>query len=283
MKVPPFTLVHSRRARYGTSAIGVTSRGNAIEKPTVSGRGMKSIPDEADRGVGARVASGVRARARAVTTVGIWDVGANVGRLPKVIAALNRAQQEYEFYQVLSAVPAGLISQPERVRAWSEALGGTRRLPGLKRNVIAADFFRRAERVRKDLPIDYLAGITASLIADEDEDEVQWNLFATWSARLVLVSSFQLREFAAKAERPFEAAVMGLVVAALLATRHSRLRFHDDTGCLFDYNEKRADIVRVLRQPRIEDGCLERIPTKHRAVALAIVRTLDRYGRGGCG
>lgn len=213
--------------------------------------------------------------------VGIWDLGAYVGRLPQVIEVVNRAQAALVFYEALAAMPTGTVSQPSRVRAWSRDRGGPRRLPGLEANVIADDFFKRAERVRRDLGLDYLAGLTSKMIADEDEEQVYYNLFAVARSRLILVSTCDLRTYAAKAKRPFESAVVGLVVAEVLTLLHRRLQFHPDRGCLFDYNEDRAGIVKILKDPRIEDSCLQKIPPSERPAAAALVEALRRYPEGG--
>jgi hypothetical protein len=253
MKLPEFTLVHQRRQPKGDTP-GPTTRGATLRASPPRTKGKR---------------------------VGIWDLGAYVGRLPQVIEAVNRAQDELVFFEAIAAMPAGTVSQPSRVRAWSNERGGPRRLPGLEANVIADDFFKRAERVRRDLGLDYLAGVTAKMIADEDEEQVYYNLFAAARQRLMLVSSYDLRKYAAKAGRPFESAVVGLVVASVLTLLHRRLEFHPDRGCLFDYNEDRAGIVKILKDPRIEDSCLQKIPPPHRPAALALVEALRRYTEGG--
>jgi hypothetical protein len=252
VKLPHYTLVHRRRAP-----------GAALEHAG-----------------GAPVAEAV-APANAGRRVGVWDLGAYVGKLPAIVELLNQSQAEYVFYETLAAPPVGIISQPERVRAWVKQLTGRTGLRDVAQNVIAADFFARAERVRKDLALEYLAGITARLVADEDDQDVEWNLFSTYRGRLVLVSSAELREYAQKARCPYEYAVAGVVVAQLLVAVHPRLDFHDDRGCLFDRNDDRAGIVRVLKDPKIEDSCLKLMKPAGRPAALAIVEALRRYARGG--
>lgn len=254
MKLPEFTLVHQRR---------------------------QALRDKTARASATRAAFVEPAPATKALRVGIWDLGAYVGRLPQVIEAVNRAQDEMVFYEALAAMPSGTVSQPSRVRAWSEDLGGPRRLPGLLANVIADDFFKRAEPVRRDLGLHYLAGLTSKMIADEDEEQVYYNLFAVAHRRLILVSTCELRKYAAKAGRPFESAVVGLVVAEVLTLLHRRLEFHPDRGCIFDYNEDRAGIVKVLKDPRIEDSCLRKIPLPQRPAAVALLEALRRYPEGG--
>jgi hypothetical protein len=249
MKLPRYTLVHRRRARPG--------------------------------GEGAAIPEGFVAPAPAGRRVGIWDLGAYVGRLPAIIEALNASQQDFVFYEAIAAVPAGTVSQPERVRAWARELTGSGRLPGVEQNVIAEDFFRRAGVVRRDLRLDYLAGITSHLIADEGAEDIRWNLFSTYRGKLVLVSSAGLREYAQRAGRPFEYAVAGVILAQLMGAVHPRLGFHDDRGCIFDYNEDRAGIVKMLKAPRIDDQCLKLMKPAGRKTALAMVEALRQYAKGG--
>jgi hypothetical protein len=222
----------------------------------------------------------VRPPARALQ-VGLWDLDAYVGGLPRVIAALNAAQQTYAFYECLAAMPAGIVSEPRRLRSWSRERTGSSRLASVERNIVAGDFFDRAERVRRDVGLDYLAGVTASMIADEDDEQVYYNLFSTSCGRLLLASTWDLRKYASKAGRTFEAAVLGVTIAQLLVARHRRVEFHDDRGCLFDSNFKRSTIVRVLREPKVEERCLSLIPAGERPAVQALVSALGAYGGGG--
>jgi hypothetical protein len=256
MKLPKYTLVHRKRG-----------------SPAAAAEGVREAAREALVAPGAAVSQARR--------VGIWDLSAYVGHLPAVIDALNASQQDLVFYEAIAALPVGTVSQPERVRAWSKARTGSSRLPGVEENVIADDFFRRAGVVRRDLGLDYLAGITSRLVADEDEEELYWNLFSTHRGKLLLVSSAGLREYARRAGRPFEYAVAGVILAQLMEAIHPRLRFHEDRGCIFDYNEDRAGIVKMLRAPRIEESCLKLMKPAGRAAALAMVEALRQYAKGG--
>jgi hypothetical protein len=259
MKLPRYTLVHRKRAPRG-------AQGAAQPAGFVTGGAGMRLP-------------GAPAPAQ---RVGIWDLGAYVGRLPAVIDVLNASQRDLVFYEAIAALPAGTVSRPERVRAWSQERTGSRRLPGVEDNVIAEDFFRRATVVRRDLGLDYLAGITSRLVADEDEGEIYWNLFSTCRGKLVLVSSSGLREYAQQAGRPFEYAVAGVILAQLMAALHPRLAFHQETrGCLFDYHEDRSGIVQVLKDPRIDEECLARMTPKVRTMATAMVEALRQYAKGG--
>jgi hypothetical protein len=256
VKLPPSTLVHRRRSPRGRTA---------------GGRGGLAPP---------MAPAPLAARAPATLRVGLWDLGAYVGALPAIVELLNGAQKEMSFFEVIAALPAGIVSQPARVRAWAEERTGSR-LRGVEENVMAGDFFRRAGVVRKDLGLDYLAGITSRLVADEDREQVYWNFFSARRGKLLLGSSAGLREYAKRAGRTFEYAVAGVILAQLMEALNPRLVFHEDRGCLFDFNEDREGIVKVLKNPRIDDVCLKRMKPERRATAQAMVEALRQYAGGG--
>jgi len=202
-----------------------------------------------------------------------------VGRLPNIIAALNEAQPAFTFFELQAAVPAGLLSRPERVWQWARTVSVIR--PKEKRsissNVILSDFARRAEVVRRDFGIDYLVGITASKVASDDEDNIYWDSFSAYKRRVMLVSTYALSKYARESGRSFEAAVAYIAISTLMVAANPRLEFHDNTGCMFDENEERASIVKDLSHPMIDPGCLKLILPKFRSGAEALVRVLSTY------
>ena len=224
-------------------------------------------------------------RQPSVTTVGVWDLGARVARLPELIERMNSAQPTFVFFEIEAGIPAGLISQPERMVTWAtERLGKPLRpdqREDMVRNLIANDFFPRAESVRTDLGVDYLVGLTPSMVAGEgNHGQVYWNHFSTFERHAVLASVQDLRSFAKDAGRPFESLIGGVIVAQLfVAMFYDRgLGFHrEDRGCLFDYNESRVSIVEVAKNPRIEPECLKMIPPAFRNSATALVEALKTF------
>lgn len=315
MKLPPFTLIHTRAGTPGASgtrsaedlfrlvrerapeaAEAVTALRPKLQQTLLTsafgfsqGAAGGLLVNEGSVGAAVDRLGRVVAeltRHPQVVQVGIWDLAGRVGRLPQVIEVVNAAQPPFAFFEVHAAIPAGLVSRPERVAAWAQK---RRRRPltraerkELQNNVIDEDFFERAEVIRKDLGIAYLVGITPNMIAGADEDGVDWNFFSSWDERLVLVSTFELREFARQAGRPFEACVAGIIVATLLVAMHfPDLSFHEeDRGCLFDYNEQRVTIVRCLKDPKIEPKCLKLIKLRYRSAAVAMVNVLRGYTGG---
>jgi hypothetical protein len=219
-----------------------------------------------------------------VTTVGVWDLGARVARLPLLIERLNAAQTTFVFFEIEAGIPSGLISQPERMVTWAnERLGNRLRREDeddMVRNLIANDFFPRAELVRSDLGVDYIVGLTPSMVAgQEDDGSVYWNHFSTFEGRAVLASVQDLRTFAKEAGKSFEVLIGGVLVAQLLVAmfHHRGLGFHEDRKCLFDYNESRVSIIEAAKSPCIEPECLKLIPSAFRESADRLVETLRTF------
>jgi hypothetical protein len=218
-------------------------------------------------------------RAQEVITVAIWDLGARVGQLPQLIYQMNAVQSSFTFFSVQAAIPAGPLTRSTNadwVRQYTARLNKSE-LNEIASNVFADSFFKPAQTVRQELGVDYLVGITPSLVAVEEDDVLYWNYFSTSSGRLMLASSYDLRRYARVAGRSFEVAVAIVVLGILIATVNPRSVFHEDTGCLFDFNGNRDSIVEVIRMPQIEPVCLKRIKEKYRAAAAALMELLRNY------
>lgn len=219
--------------------------------------------------------------------VAVWDLGARIGYLHKVVEKLNRAQDVFVFFVLEAAVPAGLVSRPEQVVSWMRGSLNKRfskaEKAEIRQNIIANDFYRNARVVQedneRDFGINYLTCITPSMIAGEENDRAFWNSFSSSSGNILLVSSHGLRAHAKEAGRPVEAAASMLIVARLLTELNRRLIFHEDHGCLFDLNEQRANVVSSLRNMSIENQCLEKIDAKFRGAAERMSAALREYDR----
>jgi hypothetical protein len=224
---------------------------------------------------------GTRSAPRVV--VGVWSLEAWLGGLGGLIDALNSTQSTFVFYEVNAAVPAGLISRPERVAVWyKEASGrkpGKRVRENLEDNLIANEFFSLAERIRGELTLDYIIGVTPSMVAGIAGTDLYWNHFSTFDGRAVLTSSYQLHEFARDTGWPLHAFLAKIIVSQLLvAMMWPKLGFHDDTSCLFDYDLSRVSLKDKVKDPHIEPTCLKEIKPTYRAAALAFVDMLRSYG-----
>jgi hypothetical protein len=224
-----------------------------------------------------------------VVTVGIWELATQTGYLPWLIEKLNAAQPVFTFFKVQAAIPAGISYTRERLLAWLQEKVGRRlrkrELESLAPNQIVADdfFFRRAERIRKDVGIDYLIGVAPGLVAGEEEGSIFWNYFAVSRARTMLTSAHSLLRYAGAAGRPVEMAVALVAITQLLVVTNPRVMYHPDTGCIFDFNEIHDNIVAVLKKPMIDPDCLKLIQPRYREAAAALVAALGTYTRGDAG
>ncbi len=223
--------------------------------------------------------------------VGIWSLGAWLGSLTELIAALNGAQSTFVFYEVEAAVPSGLVSRPERMTAWlAEAFGddpdddAKRKMAKARKdiqdNLIAHDFFGLGDRVRTDFGLDYLIGITPSMVAGIEDGRYYWNHFSTFEGRTVLASSYELHQFARASKLPFDAFLSKIIVSQLLVAMFwPKLSFHNDTGCLFDYDASRVSLIDKVRAPKIDPACHKKIPPEYHSAVDALVNLLDQFRR----
>jgi hypothetical protein len=186
-------------------------------------------------------------------------------------------------------LPVGIISPPERVIAWvREALNRqNKRLTKKAReeieycNIIFNDFYMNANGIYEDLGVNYLVGITQSMIAGQRKgDPPYYNYYSASHANKLLISAYKLREYAKEAGRPFEVAVASLVIGELLVNLNAKngLKYHSpDTGCLFDFNEENENIIYSLKDLKIEDSCLGLMDEKYRDAAIAMIDVLRSY------
>lgn len=207
-------------------------------------------------------------RARA-TTVGIIDLGARVSGLPRMIERMNNAQDRMVFIEVQTPVPAGMIKTGATlVIEFERALGRPLRedeKQDVVRNMLVNEFMMFAESVRQKNDLDSLVGITPAMLAFHERNDTHWNYFSYGNgASLSVVSTFGLRDYAARAGRPFEAAVGMLIVGQLIAARN-HLVFHPETrGCPLDFNEDRESLVESIRPMRFDAECIKAIEARDR-------------------
>jgi hypothetical protein len=218
-------------------------------------------------------------------TVGIWDVNSLVGDLELVASTLNQAQSQLRFFEVSGAVPAGLISDQARVVAWlgehHHRVTG-RKKSEIEENTIAEDFYPQARKLRLQLGLDAIVGLTSSLIAFDEGRHIEYNYFASCEdkqKREMLVSTYDLRKYARLADLPLEAAIGGVLLSIVLVAINPKLEYHDNTGCLFDFNEDRDTIVDSLRAAKIDAGCLKKMRPALREPAEAMVQSLMKLRR----
>src|SRR3569832_285311 len=160
-------------------------------------------------------------------------------------------------------------SRLEEAGAWKPARSshrqGRKKIPD---NLFVSELLPIAAKVKKDLGYDLLVSITPLMIAFEEDDSLYYNYFSYSEDRIVFVSTYGTREYAAQAKRPFEAAIASMMLGQMLADLSDKLDFHTETrGCLFDFNEKRFTIAESFRELKIGDDCAGKIDKQFRAPA----------------
>jgi len=252
------------------SVLAKAAKQRAVAKPSVS-------PD---------VISVTRELARQdkVRRVGVLDMGAWIGGMPALLERLNAAQPLFTIFEVQAPVPGGLLKTPVGMAEWaSEHLRkplSKRERDSLERHVIANDFFVAAEDIRRHLGLDLIVGMTPAMVAGiEANGTIFWNHFSAVLGKTILVSTADLRQFAETAGRSFEAGVGALLVAALMIAVNRKLEYHEDTGCVFDYNRNRVSLINTLKQMHIDARCLHQMTQEQRDVATNMLTVLKRMKR----
>lgn len=203
------------------------------------------------------------AKGAVASTVGVLDLGAYVSRLPELLKVMNKSQDSLVFLEIQTSVPAGLIKTKEPLAKWAVAQLGrplkAKESHDLVRNMLADEFFYFAESVRVQNKLDVIIGLTPAMIAFEDADGPHWNYFSMGQERVSVVSTFDLREYALTAGRPYEAAI-GMLIAAQVLCLRNNINFHDETrGCIFDFNANRKGLIESIRGMQIDAQCMAHI------------------------
>lgn len=281
MKRPRFLLVHDPEQVAKDAARARVAPGKKKTASTRSAGRKSKARASTTLGVSAGRARQASAPSSGLERVGVWDLGAWLSGLPHLVERYNAAQRTFEFYAVTATVPVGTIRSPVGVAAWYHQLTNETLRAAEKRelenNVIADDFFPLADVVRKDLGLDYLVGLTPSMVAGTDGDELYWNHFSTYDRRTILASTHDLRDFAAESERPFEVFLGTVVLAQLLVAGSRELGYHENRGCLFDYNESRVSLQATIAELRIEPACLKLVAPRYRKAAAALLELLRHW------
>jgi hypothetical protein len=245
----------------------------------------------AQESIGAKTATAARTlrpvlqdlqRGTTTVAVALWDLDARVGELPEIINLLNKSQPVFTFFDLQAPIPSGLVIQAEHFAAWARKRLAKRfskkDQEDFQDNLMFDDFYKFARRVRKALGVDCLIGITKQMVAFESKGHLSWNYFSHASNRIVLASTYDVREYATRAGRPFEVAVAIVVIARLLKTFNPKVKYHEDRGCIFDFAKNR-DLLKKIKAAQIEASCLKLIDAKYRGAAEAMMQALRDYSR----
>ena len=225
------------------------------------------------------------ARLEKVHRVGLLDMGAWIGGLPTLLERLNAAQSMFTIFEVQAPLPGGLLKTSRGMAEWVADHRATGKKTGntdehFPPHVVFEDFLSAAESIRKDMGLDYIVGLTPALVAGVEPDgSLYLNHFSSVLGDTILLSTTDLRQFTEEANRPFEVGVGALLLAALLVAVNDKLDYHDDTGCLFDYNDSRVSLVPALRQLSIDEQCLLKMTQGQREAASQMLGVLRRMKR----
>ena len=115
---------------------------------------------------------------------------------------------------------------------------------------------------------------------DPITSEIGWNYFSTSRDNLGIASAFDLRAYAKKAKRPFEACLAMLVVSLVVQQVFPTVKNHDPSiGCVFDYCGDRNDITRSLRTVTICEESLSQITPKFRPSVVGMFDAIREYSQ----
>jgi len=222
--------------------------------------------------------------------VGIWDIDVHAGFLYRVLDRINKCQTLFSFHPIEVTAPVGLTETGERTRELVRAnelvrtLGLDTNAPSIADNTLASDIFAVAAPIRKKLQLDLLAALVAPMIMDlepdPDDGKVGWNYFSTSRDSIAIVSAYELRRYAEKSQRPFEACLAMLIVPQILQETIPTLSFHEKPkGCVFDECEDRNDIVKGLKTMRLCKESLDEVPEQWRGQVQKIFKAIAEYKR----
>jgi hypothetical protein len=226
---------------------------------------------------------GIGARGKPRFRIGIWDIDVYAGFLFRVLEKLNDGQHLFGFTRIEATVPMGLTLSGDRTRQLVKGFGGDPNDPDIASNVFALDVLNASKPMRSSLDVDVLACVVSPMIMDYVDVEgtsLGWNFFSTARKGAIVVSAYDLRTYAARAKRPFEAALASVVLASALCSVFAQVEYHPETrGCLLDYCENRDDIVLMLRKLHVCEQTLQQIPNDARPDVLRMLAILDEYRR----
>lgn len=221
----------------------------------------------------------IRSTPKGKVRVGICDLDTCAGKLPQLLSRLEKEQDRFAFFSVEAPLQTGLTFPGPHVAAeWQQHTGSVMPREAEATNVSAQRIFAAAKPILKTLPVEWLVLVVQSMISDVADDVKTHNLFSTSSGKIALVSTFGLREYAAKGGRPFEAAVFQGMLSALLAMMVPKVEYLvETTGSIFDYCENRVDIVRSIRDPKIDPENRSLIPVRLLRPAELLLDSLKSY------
>ncbi|MEM6474797.1 MAG: hypothetical protein AAF687_01380 [Pseudomonadota bacterium] len=174
---------------------------------------------------------------------------------------LSRRQSSYTFYPVEARIPTGLGHIDETVLR-NYALSSEEQ-DEVKDNVLIDDFFPLLRETRADVGVDHLVAFVrqplASIGNTRGSSGLIWNYFSIGYGTEIVISVSDVREFARKANRPFEAAVTMMALAAIWTSQFG-LKYHEETrSCPMDFNRDREGLIQSIRKMELCSHCQARL------------------------
>jgi hypothetical protein len=131
--------------------------------------------------------------------------------------------------------------------------------------------------------VDVIVGLFGPMLAWTDYYGPQsfgWNFFSLGEGDEVAISSYGVREYAAKAGRPFEAAIAMMAMSQVWANMFVGLEFHTETrGCPFDFCEDRSDLVGSIKRMELCPESLAAIPLYEQSSVKKCLEAIRDYSR----
>ncbi|SCY85066.1 CHAT domain-containing protein [Rhizobium sp. NFACC06-2] len=193
--------------------------------------------------------------------VAIVDFDAKAGFLPELVEVANKAQTYYEFRVAYIPLPSDYLRTDEKE-------DGQTYVPRLRSYL---------EPMAAKLEVDHVCCLTQHMVANE----THFNLFMsalTDERRVMVVSTKDLRKFAAEADTSFAKTVFSLCLSAVMwADKRWGLEYHQETaGCPMDYCEVRSHITVGLRKMKFDhEPCRSKIHDEQMLAALDALAALD--------
>jgi hypothetical protein len=185
--------------------------------------------------------------------VGLVDIDAKAGFLPRLVEEANRCQTYYSFRVIYLPVPAGYVRTIEDTPQTY--------VPSIAEYLV---------QKRIELGEDYLCCLTKNLVAGNG----YWNYFASaheTGGSVSCISTYNLREYAQEARTSFAKACLCLCMSMLLmGDPRWGLEPHEKThGCFFDLLINRHDIVVGLKKMKFDHlTCRHRIHDPEQLTAI---------------
>ncbi len=205
-------------------------------------------------------------KATASVRVALLDIDANAGFLPEIVEAANRAQGYYSFRVVYAPIPSGAT------RTDLSSDGPQLFLPRL------ADHLAR---LPSTLDVEYVVGLTSSMIAFEEDGFTYSNYFAGTvdpACKVCVISTYNIREYAAEAGISFAKATLGLALSMLICCDPRwGLDYHKKSvGCPLDFCENRHDIVAAFRRHKFDHPrCRKKVKDTDQLAAIDALMDLE--------